>query len=308
MRLPQINVQQLMTFYVVAKEESFSVAAERLFISQPAVTQQIKALDAQFGVKLVHVKRKRVHLTPVGEQLVGYAEEVINRVMAAENFLKSYSLGNLQIGVSCVLTPYLTPVIEQFKELYSSVTVSVREGPSLGLVEDLLDFKFDLCLVGTLPTVNKKLHVTRIPEVEKMVLVASPDYPLACTAEVKWEDLVHHPLIIQSEGSMARVAILRHFAKRNLTPFIGAEVDNIEFAKELARQKKGVALVFLPRVREEVAQGRLTIIPITDGEIRLGIDIVTNQERAVSPVLSAFLGLAEKYFAGLFPSGAPQET
>jgi hypothetical protein len=61
-------------------------------------------------------------------------------------------------------------------------------------------------------------------------------------------------------------------------------------------------------VREEVAQGRLTIIPIMDREIRLGIDIVTNQERAASPVLSAFLGLAEKYFASLFPSGAPQQT
>ena len=291
-----------MTFYVVAKEESFSVAAERLFISQPAVTQQIKALDTQFGVKLVHVKRKRVHLTPAGEQLVGYAEELISRVMDAENYLKSYSLSNLQIGVACVLTPYLTPVIDQFKELYSSVTVSVREGPSLNLVEDLLNFKFDLCLVGTLPTVNKKLHVTRIPEVEKMVLVASPDYPLSREAEVKWEDLVCHPLIIQSEGSTARVMILKQFAARNLTPFIGAEADNIEFVKELARQKKGVALVFLPHVREEVAQGRLTIIPITDGEIRLGIDIVTNQERAVSPVLAAFLGLAEKYFASLFPS------
>ena len=77
---------------------------------------------------------------------------------------------------------------------------------------------------------------------------------------------------------------------------IGAEVDNIECAKELARQKKGVALMFHPHVKEEVAKGRLTVIPVTDGEIRRGIDIVRNREMAASPVLNAFLAVVEGHF------------
>jgi len=295
-RLPQINVQQLISFYFVAKERSFSAASEKLFITQPAVTQQIKALEGQFGVKLINVKRKRVHLTKAGERLVNYAEEAINHVMMAENFLRSYHLGNLHIGVATTLTLYLTPLIDKFKELYPSVRVSVREGPSLTLVDDLLDFKHDVCIVGTLRKIDKKLQIIRIPEVERMVLVANPDYPLVQKAEVKWEDLVDYPLIIQSEGSTAREAILEHFASRNLTPLVGAEVDNVECAKELARQKKGVALVFLPYVREEVAQHRLTIIPLIDGAIRLGIDIATNREVEISPVLNDFLGVIEKHF------------
>jgi DNA-binding transcriptional LysR family regulator len=296
MKLPQINVQQLITYYFVATEKSFSVASEKLFITQPAVTQQIKGLEGLFGVKLINVKRKRVHLTKAGERLVAYAEEIINHVMMAENFLKSYRVNNLRIGVATTLTLYLTPIIDTFKELFSAVMVSVREGPSLTLVDELLDFKFDICLVGTLQTINKKLHVARIPRIEGMALVASPDYPLVRKPEVKWEDLVDYPLIIQSEGSTAREVILEHFASRNLTPMIGAEVDNVECAKQLARQKKGVALVFLPYVREEVALGKLAIIPVVDGEIRLGIDIVTNQEMPVSPMLRVFLGLIEKHF------------
>jgi DNA-binding transcriptional LysR family regulator len=303
-KTPQINVQQLISFYYVAKEESFSIASEKLFITQPAVTQQIKALEAQFGIKLINVKRKRVHLTQAGQRLVEYAEEIVNRVAVAEKFLKSYQVNNLHIGVATALTLYLTPIIDKFKELHPSVRVSVREAPSLGLIDDLLDFKLDLCLVGTLQTINKRVEVTRFPEVEKMVLVAGPDYPLVQKGQTQWEELVDYPLIIQSEGSTARAIILEHFARRNLTPLIGAEVDNVECAKQLARQNKGVALVFLPNVAEEVAQGRLTIIPIADGEIKLGIDVARNSEMAASPVLRAFLDVIEQHFSSLLLRGS----
>jgi DNA-binding transcriptional LysR family regulator len=296
---PQVNVQHLISFYFVAKEQSFSVAAEKLFITQPAVTQQIKALEAQFSVKLINVRRKRVHLTPAGQLLVSHAEEVIKRVTVAENFLKSYHISNFSIGVSTMLMLYITPLIDKFKELFPSAMVSVRQGPSLALVEDLLDYRFDVCFVGTLQAPSEKLRVIRYPEVEKMVLVASPDYPLARSGPIRWEALVNYPLIIQSEGSTARETILSHFASRSLTPLIGAEVDNVDCTMELARQKKGVALMFYPYVRGEVADGKLKIIPIIDGEIRLGIDIVRNAEASPSPVLRAFLNLVESQFAHL---------
>ena len=299
-KLPQVNTQQLISFYFVAMEESFSVASEKLFISQPAVTHQIKALETQFGVKLFNVKRKRVHLTPAGERLIGYAEEVIKNVCKAENFLKSYRLNDLHIGMCTTLMLYLTPILEKFKELHSSVRISVREGPSLTLIEGLLDFKYDVCVVGTLQMVDKRLDVRCIcPLVERMVLVSSPNYPLAGRAEVRWEDLVDHPLILQSEGSMARKVIMKHFLARNLKPMIGTEVDNVECCKELARQEKGVALMFLPSVKDEVAQGRLAIIPVVDGEIRLGIDIVRHKDMTVSPVLNSLLDVIEKHFIDL---------
>jgi DNA-binding transcriptional LysR family regulator len=297
---PQINVQQIISFYFVAKEKSFSTASEKLFVTQPAVTQQIKALEVKFGVKLVNIKRKRVYLTKAGERLLYYAEEVINHVTLAENFLKSYRVNNLQIGVACTLTLYLTPIIDKFKELHPSVKVAVRDGPSLKLIDDLLDFKLDICLVGTLREINKRLLVLRIPYVEQMVFVANPDYPLVKKGEVKWEDLVDYPLILQSEGSIARERIIEHFRSRNLNPLIGAEVDNVECAKELARQRKGVALMFLPNIKEELALQKLKIIPVTDGEIKIGIDIVRNQEMALSPLANAFLSVIKKHFAFFF--------
>jgi DNA-binding transcriptional LysR family regulator len=296
MKPPQINLQQIISFYFVGKERSFSVASEKLCVTQPAVTQHIKGLETQFGVKLINVKRKRVYLTKAGERFFDYAEEIINHVTMAENFLKSFRVSNLQVGVACTLMLYLTPIIDRFKELHPAVRVAVREGPSLVLVEDLLDFKYDVCLVGTLRDIDKRLQVFRIPQVEKMVLVASPDYPLVYKKKVNWKDLVNYPLIIQSEGSVAREIILEHFKSRGLRPLIGAEVDNIECAKELARQKKGVALMFQPNIKDEVAREKLKIVPVIDGEIRLGIDIVTNRETSLSPAIKALLPVIEEYF------------
>jgi DNA-binding transcriptional LysR family regulator len=304
-KLPKINVQQLISFYFVAKEKSFSAASEKLFVTQPAVTQQVKALEVQFGVKLINVKRKRTYLTKAGERLFGYAEEIINHLTLAENFLNSYRVNNFQIGVASTLTLYLTPVIDKFKELYPSIKVAVRDGPSLKLIEDLLDFKLDICLVGTLREINKRLQVLRIPQVEQMVFVANPNYPLVEKSEVKWEDLVDYPLILQPEGSIARERVLEHFRSRNLNPLIGAEVDNVECAKELARQKKGLAFMFLPNVKEELALGKLKIIPVMDGEIKIGIDITRNQEMALSPLSNAFIGVIEKHFTYLLSRKTP---
>jgi DNA-binding transcriptional LysR family regulator len=295
MRPPQINLQHIISFYYVAKGKSFSEAAEQLFVTQSAVTQQIKALEVQFGVKLVNVKKKRAYLTKAGERLFDYADEFINHTMMIENFLKSYRLNNLHIGIAGTLMLYLMGIIDKFKELYPSVQVTVRQGPSRELVEELLDFRHDICLVGPLANLNERLNVFQIPKVEKLVFVANPEYRMAIELPIKWKDLACHPLIIQSEGSVAHEIILNNFSARGLEPRIGAEVDNIEFAKALVRQKKGIALMFLPNVKEELAQGTLAIIPVEDTELRLGIDVLTNKEAISSPVIEDFFNIIKEY-------------
>ena len=292
----QINPQQIISFYFVGVEKSFSTASERLCISEPAIHQQIRALELQFGVRLVYVKKKRACLTKTGEKLFGYAEEFFSQAMMTENFLKGYRLNNLHIGIAGTLLMYLMPIIDKFKESHPTVQVTIHEGPSIILAEELADFKHDICLIGSLNRFDERLRVLRIPEVEQMVFVASPQHPLAKASTVEWEDLVRYPFIAQHKGSVAREVLGQHFKERGLTPSVGTEVDNLECIKGLAREMRGIALMFLPNVRDDLALGRLKIIPLLDGEIRLGIDIVMNRELAMSPVLEAFLKVIREYF------------
>ena len=296
----QINLHHIISFYFLSKEGSFSKAAEQLCITQPAVTQHIRGLEVQFGVTLVTVKKKRAYLTQAGKRLVPYAEELFNQAVMTENFLKSYRFNNISIGIASPLMFYFTALIDHFKELFPLIRISIREGSSLSLIEDLLDFKHDICIVGRLSYRNDNLHLYRIPTEEQLVFVASPEYPLPFDKPVKWTHLISHPLIIHSEGSSSREIILHQFNKRRLKPLIGAEVSNIGLAKELARQKKGLALMFEPNVREEIAQGQLRIIQVEDGEIKMGaIDVFVNQEERLSPAVESFLILVKKHFKGI---------
>lgn len=296
MRLPHINPQHIITFYFVAKETSFSLASEKLCITQSAVTQQIKALELQFKIKLINVKRKRVYLTKAGEHLMGLAEQFLNQTMMIEDYLNSYTLNNLHLGIARSLTRYLTEIIEQFRELHPSVRVTVREGPSNVLAEELLDFQHDICIVGTLAQPNERLRIFRVPHVEKLIFVAGAACPLAVGQTAEWKDLARYPLILQSEGSLARTTVLNHFKKRGLEPVIGTETDNVEWAKDLVRQGKGIALMFLPNVKEELTRGLLKIVPIADSEVSYDIDILFNREMPQSPVMEAFLAIIREHF------------
>ncbi len=296
MRLPHINPQHIITFYFVAKETSFSLASEKLCITQSAVTQQIKALELQFKIKLINVKRKRVYLTKAGEHLMGLAEQFLNQTMMIEDYLNSYTHNNLHLGIARSLTRYLTEIIEQFRELHPSVRVTVREGPSNVLAEELLDFQHDICIVGTLAQPNERLRVFRVPHVEKLIFVAGAACPLAVGQTAEWKDLARYPLILQSEGSLARTTVLNQFKSRGLEPVIGTETDNVEWAKDLVRQGKGIALMFLPNVKEELARGLLKIVPIADSEVSYDIDILLNREIPQSPVMEAFLAIVGEHF------------
>ncbi len=298
MRPPQVNLQHIVTFYFVAREGGFGPASERLFITQSAVTQQVRSLEAQFGIKLFAIRKQRAYLTTAGERFFAYAEGFVRQAMSMESFLKSYRLNNLNIGVARTLMLLLMGLIDKFKERYPSVQVSVGEGHSSHLIKDLLNFRHDICFVSGLVENSEHLTVYRMPQVDEMVFVASPEYVLGANGSgLTWEDLSRHPLIMQSAGSAARDFAFSHFRERGLQPVIGAEVDHIECAKELARQKKGVAFMFRPNVEADLGGGKLKVVPVIDGEVKLDVYILVNRgDRVMSPTLEEFIRLFREHF------------
>ena len=303
----QLGLHQVISFYFVAKEKSFSRAAEALSITQPAVTQHIRGLEVQYGVKLINVKKKRVSLTKAGERLMAYAEEIHNQATVTENFLKGYRFNQISIGIASPLVYFFTALIDYFKELHPSVRVSIREGSSLPLVEELLDFKLDICMVGILFPYSERVRLFRIPAKERLCFVAPPDYPLPSDGLLTWAQLASYPLIIQAEGSASRALLLNYFKKKGIRPLIGAEVNNVALAKKLACQKKGIAFMFEANIQEELASEKLKIIPMEDGDIRMGgIDILVKHEENLSPTVESFLTLINEHSKGNLVEMAPR--
>lgn len=291
----QVNLDQLVTFYFVAKEKSLSEASRKLFVTAPAVCMKLRALEKRFGVKLIEVKKKKVHLTSTGTMLLPIAAELYRSALRADSLLLNCR-NSLRLGVSTALTPLFTPIVTRFKELHPSVSVTFTEGRSLLLIQGLLEFQHDVAIVATPYDISDELACFRIPRPEKLVFVVSATSPLAKKRQISWQELERVPVVLYGEGSLSRTLILKEFEKRTVTPLVAATVESVESMKQFVEQGVGASFMNARNVEEEVTAGKLAIIPVKEGSIELWITIVHHRGVGLPPASRDLLGLIEDHF------------
>ncbi|MDH3829936.1 MAG: LysR family transcriptional regulator, partial [Desulfobacterales bacterium] len=205
-----INLNQLRTFYLAAREKSITKAAEALHVTQPAVTMQIKAFENQLNVKLFRKYGKELLLTDVGKVLYGYAKRMFKIVDEMEYVLKSYgdlTQGSLTIGTTRSFARHLMPgLLSRFQESFPRVKVFLKVGSSQEIADSIAAFKYDLGIIGRLPHLNK-LKIVPYTKEEFCVVVA-PNHRFANESTVSLSELKNEPIIIRESGSGSRHAIL----------------------------------------------------------------------------------------------------
>ena len=287
---PKVSADHLITFYFVAEGKSFKLASESLFMSQPTVLLHIRALEVGLGVKLIHVKKKRVILTEAGEALLPYAKELYQQIKHAEMCLQNFREEMLRIGVALTLLATVTTVAGKFKELFPRVKVKIREAPTYQIVEEISDMLHDLAVVASLDYGMPELETIEVSRGHKMVFVASPADPLSLEDELDLTALNGHPLILPAEKSASRAMLLSMLQKQKIEPVIIAEVDNVESAKSLVKMGQGVALLLEDNVIDELRDGKLKALPFKE-EIKIGVDILVHRDNPLRPIGSEFVSL-----------------
>jgi DNA-binding transcriptional LysR family regulator len=292
----QINLNQLRAFYFAAREKSVTKAAEILYVTQPAVTMQIKSLEEALELKLFRKYGKKLELTEAGKVLFQYAEKIFGMVEQMEYALKGYmelSRGSLIIGTTRSFARHLMPrLLSLFQESYPGVKVILKEGSSQEIADGLTDFKYDLGIIGRLPNLNrlKAIPYTK----EEFCLVTSPQHRFAGKGEVSYEELKNEPIIIREQGSGARYAILSLLRSKGIEPSVLVEAGSVEFIKEYVMKGKGLSFLYKPEIEMEARMGLLTPLQMEGGPILVQTDIVLPQNAEPSPSARAFLRLAEK--------------
>ena len=293
----KLNLNQLVTFYLVAKEESFSSAAEKLYLTQPAVTQQIRTLERCAGVKLVDVRRQKVCLTKAGKVLLEYAGEIYEQARDAESFLSKVTESSLAVGVSTTVSPIVASVAGEFEQLFPDTKLTIRSAPSHEIVGGLLELEYDIALVISLDYGKRKLESTKISDGERLVLVVSPSFPESVDKPLKLADLCHYSFFLPRDGSATREILLNAFEAEGIQAkrYISVEADYLECSKRLAEMGGGIALMPDTNVRSEVAEGRLKIIPLIN-DIKVGVDALYRRDAPPHPHAKRFIQLTKKAF------------
>lgn len=286
-----LSLNQLKAFYHAADSGSITRAAQRLFITQPAVSMQIRSLEAQCGVQLFQRIKKPLELTDSGKRLYQVARKIFSLVGEAERILSEESRVNfepLKIGSTKTLVRhFLAGYISEFRKAFPTIQIQIDEGSSEEMLKSIVEKRNDVAIVGRLPYEEKLKAIPFIQD--ELVLLAAPGHPLCSKDEVSIEDLVGENLILREKGSGTRRLIDRLFEEKGLFYSAFIETGNVDFLKEMVCTGNGVTLLARMGVDRDLASGSLVALPIKDGPFILNIDVVISRDRTLSRADEEFL-------------------
>ena len=289
-----LNFNQLRAFYEVAKTQNVRQASKRLFVSQPAVSNQIKAFEESCGLNLFKRRGRRIIITDMGRILLNHCHALFDLEKVIEKDIQGFH--NLQIGVLKVGTVkafaqyILGRYINRFHSLYPSITFALNEGSSHEIGSSLLRFENEIAIIGKVPDLN---GIDFMPFfTERIVLFALPDHPLAAKGQgIRFNDLKGQPIIMKHAGSGARHVLDAAFSRHGFAPNILLETDNVGFIRQIIQQGECVAFLAETAFDAEFNNEGFRMIPILDEEINLEVKIAYLAGQPLSPAASAFLEL-----------------
>lgn len=228
-----MDIRQLRYFIAIVEERKISAAAERLHISQPPLSQQLKAMEEELGSKLVERSGKFLEITEAGKALYKYALQMTQLMEEAKLEVREVgngAKGRLTIGINTFSEAKLPEILRQFKEQYPKVTYKIQQNESAHLCKLVRDRVVELAITR-LPLELDDFSVLHL-HTEPFYFIASQQEPL--DREVSLEELQHYPLILPStEGLGVHYLILEAFSRFHLQPNIVGECSDITLLMDL---------------------------------------------------------------------------
>jgi DNA-binding transcriptional LysR family regulator len=281
----------LSIFISVAEYRNFSKAAETLNMTQPAISQNIKNLEEAYGVKLFERSSRSVHLTYPGEVLLTYAKKMLQLQKESLVATRDADLKNtpLSVGTSMTVGEYVLPhLIALCKQLDNPMEIKVRIGNTKDMIAALLNNEIDVALVeGDVDQPNLTIEPFLNDE---LVLVLSPDHPLAEYNTVTTHELQKQTFILREQGSgtrkLAEDTLSLHGVKLSSMNLI--EIGSTQAIKEFTEKGLGVAILSISTVQKEVGREQLKIARIQGGEMHRKFRFVSAPNKYITHSMARF--------------------
>lgn len=286
-----MNLHALRLFAAVARHRSFSRAAEALRISQPAISKAVHGFELQIGERLLERGVPGgVALTPVGARLLRHATTLFAAEAAAEEELaelRGLRTGGLAVGASTTIATYLLPpLLGAFHRRHPDVTLTLTTANTADIAARLLARELDVALVEGPVDAGA---ITATPwRNDELVLIAAPFHRLAKRAPITGADLATEVMLLREPGSGTREVVLDALASAGITPARLLEVGGTETEKQMVASGFGVAIVSAATARDQIALGRLVVVPIQGFTLRRVLSRLDLPGRQPSAAAAAF--------------------
>jgi DNA-binding transcriptional LysR family regulator len=287
-----IDTARLEAFVEVARTGSISRAAEALFVTQPALTARLQALERSLGADLLVRGRHGSRLSEAGKALLPHAERALVALRAgrtAVEEVRSGSAGRLTIGAAPAVSTYVLPaMLHRFQAKHPAVRLVVRSGHSEEILQMVLRDEVEIGLMR--PIQHPEITATLLYE-DELTLVVHRGHRFAAAGHVRMAELASEHLILFDRTSSYHELTSAIVRQAGISPRGRLEVDNIDAAKRMVEQRLGIALLPRTSVQADIGSGRLVPVAVIDmAPVRRQIVIARRRDAGeLTPVLAAFL-------------------
>jgi DNA-binding transcriptional LysR family regulator len=291
-----MTLRQLESFLAVAREGSFTLAAQRLHLSQPTLTEHIQELEREVGKRLFARRYRQVVLTEAGRVLEPYVGQVMTTLESATQAiteLDGLQHGSVLVGASTTPGIYVLPrIIGRFRATYPGITLSLQIANTRAIEERIRAAYLDIGVVGG-HLLGAGGHCLTAGLTDELVLVVPPEHAWAKRGAVAVKQLADQPLLMREEGSATRHLTERALREQDVRYRVAMELDHTEAIKQAVMGGLGVAFVSTHAVRREVAARHLVSVRVRGFTLRRHFHVIHAPRRPLSASAQAFVRLLE---------------
>jgi DNA-binding transcriptional LysR family regulator len=284
-----VTLRQLQVFAAVARQLSFARAAEELHLTAPAVSMQIKELESVLGLPLFDRSGRTIALTTPGEYFLLHARRMLGALKDAEDTvarLKGVQSGKLTLGLVSTAKYFALRLLGEFRREHPAVEFRLEVGNRQALVDQLQRKQVDVAIMGRPP---RELDTRAEPFAPNpLVMVASPEHPLAHLPHVPPEFLASEVFLVREPGSGTRAAMDAFFKEKRIHPAVTMEMRSNETIKQAVMADVGVSFLSLDTMRLEVGAGLIKLLEVDGLPLMRLWHIVNMQAKVLSPAAEAF--------------------
>jgi DNA-binding transcriptional LysR family regulator len=283
------TLRQLQVFEKVAHHLNYSRAAEELYLSQPAVSMQIKQLETSIGLPLFEQMGKKIFLTEAGRELFHYARSIAQQLAEMETVfdeMKGLEHGKLTLSVVNTANYFTPQLLAKFCRRHPNINVILHVANRDAVLKQLADNSTDLAIMGQPPD---GLDISAESFLDNpLVVIAAPNHPLAKLKRVKFTRLAEETFLSREQGSGTRSAMERVFAQHRIQPHISMEMETNEAIKQAVQAGMGLGILSLHSIELELETKRLAMLNVEHFPLLRHWFVVHRSNKRLSSAALAF--------------------
>lgn len=292
-----ISFELYKVFYYVANNLSFSEAAQKLFISQSAVSQSVRLLEEKLNCPLFNRTTKQVRLTPEGEMLFRHIEQAYNLIKTGERSIEEIhglKQGEIRIGASDTICKYyLLPYLQKFHRQYPSIKINITNRTSPVCIDLLKKGSIDVAVINLPPQGEQHLHMTKLKPLQD-IFVAGPPFFHLRSRTLNLRDLTGYPLLMLETNTITRDFFDDFLGKNGVVFPPEIELGSIDLLIELTKIGLGISFISREYIERDLAEGHICEIKIKEQIPPRYLGIMTNQIVPLPVAARKFIDLLVK--------------